>query len=87
MAASEGRVTDEEEAELDRQIDDRWTELRQSSELFIPVEAGESGEEGQLNSIFDHVEALREALDLQDERATIYADVVRLQNMKIGSMK
>jgi len=87
VAASEGRVTDEEQAELDRQIDDKWTELRQSSELFAPVEAGESGEEGQLNSILDHVEALREALDLQDGRATIYADVVRLQNMKIESMK
>ena len=87
VAASEGRVTDEEQAELDRQIDVKWTELRQSSELFAPVEAGDSGEEGQLNSILDHVEALREALDLQDERATIYADVVRLQNMKVESMK
>ena len=86
LAASEGRVTSEEEAELDRQIDAKWLELRQSSELFAPVEEGQAGEEGQLNSILDHVEALREALDLQDERATMYADVVRLQNMKIESM-
>ncbi len=86
QAAGHGRATSEEEEELDRQIDDKWRELRQSSELFAPAQEGTGGEEGQLNRMLDHVEALREALDMQDERAVIYADVVRLQNMKIEAM-
>jgi hypothetical protein len=32
------------------------------------------------------VEGLRQTLEGQDERARIYADIVRLQNMKIEAM-
>ena len=86
-ATGHGRATSEEEEELDRQIDDKWRELRQSSELFAPSQEEQTGgEEGQLNRMLDHVEALRGALDMQDERAVVYADIVRLQNMKIEAL-
>ena len=39
-----------------------------------------------MNGILDQVEDLRKALDMQDERARIYADIVRLQNMRIEVM-
>ena len=87
-----GRISSEEERELDGQIEEKWRALRESSHTFAgtsqPAQVEEGGvEDGQLNRILDHVEALRQALDLQDDRAQIYADVVRLQNMKIEAME
>jgi len=88
-ATQEGKVTPEEDRELDRQIEDKWRELRQSADLFSSTPAAQvgEGEEGNLNRLLDQVEALRRGLDLQDERAQIYADIVRLQNMKIEAMR
>ena len=87
-----GRASTEEERELDGQIEDKWRDLRESSSAFAaalqPAQIAEGeGEDGHLNRVLDHVEALRQALGLQDERAQIYADIVRLQNMKIEAME
>ena len=85
--ASQGKATAEEEVALDRQIDDKWRELKQSAQLFAPGEEGSGeDEQGNLDRILDNVESLRKALDMQDDRARIYAEIVRLQNMKIESM-
>lgn len=90
-AAREGGVSPEEERELDRQIEDKWRELRESADLFASPQtqaAGEAeGEEENLNRLLDQVEVLRRGMDLQDERSRLYADIVRLQNMKIESMR
>lgn len=88
-ATREGRATPEEERELDRQIEDKWRELRESADLFAatPARSTGEGEEENLSRLLDQVEALRRGLDLQDERARIYADIVRLQNMKIEAMR
>ena len=88
--ARQGRATSGEERELDQQIEDRWRELRESSQVFESsnprTAALNDTEEGQMNGILDQVEDLRKALDMQDERARIYADIVRLQNMRIEVM-
>ena len=88
--ARQGRATSGEERELDKQIEDRWRELRESSQVFESsnprTAALNDTEEGQMNGILDQVEDLRKALDMQDERARIYADIVRLQNMRIEVM-
>ncbi|MFC1526436.1 SH3 domain-containing protein [Candidatus Latescibacterota bacterium] len=90
-ATRAGQVRPEGEEELDRQIEDKWRELRESSALFAASwqPSGDEGvdEEAHLSRILDQVEALRRALDLQDERAGMYADIVRLQNMKVEAMK
>jgi hypothetical protein len=39
-----------------------------------------------VDGILDQVEGLRRTLEGQDERVRIYADIVRLQNMKIEAM-
>ena len=88
---SEGTASAAEENELDRQIDDKWRELQQSAEVFTGGEpSGSPPEKGlediQLNQILSHLETLRKGLEMQDERAHIYADIVRLQNMKIEVM-
>ncbi len=84
---SQGKATEGEEDALDSQIDDKWRELKQSAQLFSPGAEGQGDdEEGNLERILDNVESLRKALDMQDDRARIYAEIVRLQNMKIESM-
>lgn len=84
---SQGKATEGEEDSLDRQIDDKWRELKQSAQLFgSGAESQGDDEEGTLDRIIDNVEALRKALDMQDDRARVYAEIVRLQNMKIESM-
>ena len=85
--ARQGKATEGEEEALDRQIDDKWRELRQSAQLFKAGGEGQGDdEEGNLDRILDNVETLRKALDMQDDRARIYAEIVRLQNMKIEAM-
>lgn len=81
-AVRQGRATPEEEVELDRRIDDRWRELRASTEAF----SGSGGEADGVGRVLDQMESLRRLLDGQDERARLYADIVRLQNMKIEAM-
>lgn len=86
MAAGTG-----EEAELDRQIVEKRAELRASAGAFLDAggieKETEAGlEEQHLEQILGQLEALRSALEMQDERARIYADVLRLQDMKIEVM-
>lgn len=86
MAAGAG-----EEAELDRQIAEKRAELRASAGAFLDSDGTEKEteaglEEQHLEQILGQLEALRSALELQDERAGIYADVLRLQDMKIEVM-
>ena len=40
-----------------------------------------------MEQVLGQVAALRKALEAQDERADIYADIVRLQNAKIDAME
>ena len=80
--ARHGKATTEEEAELDHQIDGRWAELKESAAAFAPPPMTGEGVDG----ILDQVEGLRRTLEGQDERVRIYADIVRLQNMKIEAM-
>ena len=86
-----GGVSAAEEGELDRQIAEKWQELKQSAEIFALEEspAGEvvkKGEDAHLEQVLAHLETIRKGLEVQDERALIYADIVRLQNMKIEAM-
>jgi uncharacterized protein YraI len=80
--ARQGRATSEEEAELDRQIEARWRDLKESRAAFAAPPASAEGVDG----VLDQVEGLRRTLEGQDERSKIYADIVRLQNMKIDAM-
>lgn len=81
-----GRVNPGEEGELDQQIEAKWQELSSSAAEF-GAGAGEQGmEEEHMDHVLTHLETLRKALEMQDERAGIYADIVRLQNMKIEAM-
>ena len=79
--AAQGRASSEEEESLDRQIDEKWNELRQGAGSFA-----QGGEEAEMDRILDQVEGLRQTLDGQDERSRLFADIVRLQNMKIEAM-
>jgi len=81
--ASHGRATTDEEAELDTQINTRWRELKDSTAAFAPKPSTGEGVDG----VLDQVECLRLTLEGQDERARIYADLVRLQNMKIDAIE
>ena len=80
--ARQGKATTEEEAELDLQIDTRWRELKESTGTFATSQSTGEGVDG----ILDQVEGLRRTLEGQDERSRIYADILRLQNMKIDAM-
>ncbi len=81
-----------EAEELDRRIEDKWRELRQSTGAFMPPEmrakaAAGQGEEVQLDQVLGHLETLRRALGAQEERAHLYRDIMRLQNLKIEAME
>jgi tetratricopeptide (TPR) repeat protein len=80
-----------EAEELDRRIEDKWRELRQSSGAFMPPElrarAAGQAEEAQLDLVLGHLETLRRALGAQEERAHLYRDIMRLQNQKIEAME
>ena len=77
-----------EEAELDRQIQRKREDLQESSAAFLGPDAlaQGGGEDAQMEKVLEHVDTLRKALEVQDERALIYADIVRLQNAKIETM-
>jgi tetratricopeptide (TPR) repeat protein len=85
-----GAVGRGEEAELDRQIQQKRGDLQQSSVAFLGPDAlaqvGAGSEDAHMEQVLGHVETLRKALEAQDERARIYADIVRLQNAKIEAM-
>lgn len=78
-----GVVSSAEEQDLDSQIEQKWRELRETSSAT--AEEG-SGEDAWLEAIVDHLDTLRSGLEMQEQRAQIYADIVRLQRMKIESM-
>jgi hypothetical protein len=44
-------------------------------------------EDAHMEQVLGQVETLRGALEAQDERATIYADIVRLQQAKIEALE
>jgi SH3-like domain-containing protein len=72
---------------LDLQIREKRQQLQESAQAFLGTKAvALAGEEGHLEHLLGHLEALRKALEMQDERARLYADIVRLQNMKIEAM-
>ena len=76
-----------EEAELERQIQQKREDLQQSSAAFLGPNALGEGEDAHMEQVLGQVAALRKALEAQDERADIYADIVRLQNAKIEAME
>ena len=76
-----------EEVELERQIQEKRADLQQSSAAFLGPNALGGGEDAHMEQILGQVETLRGALEAQDERAHIYADIVRLQNAKIEAME
>ena len=82
----EGSVSTGEEEDLDAQIEQKWRELREGAELFGPSSDGGGTEDEQLEQIVGHLETLRSGLEMQDSRAQIYAEIVRLQRLKIESM-
>lgn len=90
--AQRSQLRPAEAEELDRRIEDKWRELRQSSAAFMPPElrakaAAGQAEEAQLDLVLGHLETLRRALGAQEERAHLYRDIMRLQNMKIEAME
>ncbi len=78
-----------EERELERQIEEKREALRDSARAFIGEGNGGVGadEDALLDGLLTQLEGLRKALDAQDERARIYAELVRLQNAKIETME
>lgn len=78
-----------EERELERQIEEKREALRDSARAFIGEGSGGVGadEDALLDGLLTQLEGLRKALDAQDERARIYAELVRLQNAKIETME
>ena len=75
-----------EELELERQIQQKREDLQQSSAAFLGPNALGGGEDAHMEQVLEQVAILRKALEAQDERAQIYADIVRLQNAKIEAM-
>ena len=76
-----------EEAELERQIQQKRADLQQSSSAFLGPNALGGAEDEHMEQVLGQVETLRGALEAQDERARIYADIVRLQNAKIEALE
>ena len=75
-----------EEIELERQIKQKREDLQQSSAAFLGPNTLGGGEDAHMEQVLEQVATLRKALEAQDERALIYADIVRLQNAKIEAM-
>jgi uncharacterized protein YgiM (DUF1202 family)/tetratricopeptide (TPR) repeat protein len=77
--------------ELDRKIADKRRELRASAAVFPDPGGGGDRDGGQesaeLDQLVAQLDVLRRGLEMQDEREQAYADLVRLQNMKIGALE
>lgn len=76
-----------EEAELEHQIQQKRADLQQSSAAFLGADVLGGNEDAHMEQVLGQVETLRGALEAQDERATIYADIVRLQQAKIEALE
>ena len=89
-AQDAGRVAPGSESEIDHRIEEKWEELKRGNELpSVAVSAAsnrEGSESDHLDQLVAHLDVLRQAMEMQDERAETYADLVRLQNMKIEAM-
>jgi hypothetical protein len=71
-----------EEKALERQIEEKRSALRASAAAFAP--SGDPADEDALmDGLLGQVDAFRQALEAQDDRAKVYAELVRLQNQKI----
>ena len=71
-----------EEKALERQIEEKRSALRASAAAFAP--SGEPADEDALmDGLLGQVDAFRRALEAQDDRAKVYAELVRLQTQKI----
>ena len=79
-----------EEEELDRQINEKWNALQAGTASFVKPDAWKETtpqqEEKHLEDLLGYVEDLRSGLEQQDQRSAVYADIVRLQNMKIEAL-
>ncbi len=78
-----------EERELDRQIGEKRAALRESTIAFIGDGGlGKDADEDELMAgLLGQLDLFRRALEAQDERAKVYAELVRLQNAKIETME
>jgi SH3-like domain-containing protein/tetratricopeptide (TPR) repeat protein len=76
-----------EEEELERQIEEKWRALRLSSAALGADDGSGKDEDMALDTLLERLEGLRGDLSRQDERSELYADIVRLQNMRIESLK
>lgn len=77
-----------EAAGLDRQIEEKWKELRRTSEVADRARAavGKGLEWNSVECLRGHLDALGKALQMEEERSRIYAEIARLQEMKIEVM-
>ena len=77
-----------EAAGLDRRIEEKWKELRQNSEVVDRTRnaVGKGLEWNPVERLRDHLDALGKALQMEEERSRIYAEIARLQEMKIEVM-
>lgn len=71
-----------EEKALERQIEEKRSALRASIAAFAPP-SEQASEDVLMDGLLGQVDAFRQALDAQDERAKMYAELVRLQTQKI----
>ncbi len=78
-----------EERALERQIEEKRSELRASASVFKgDVKSAEGvDEDAFMDGLLGQLDAFRNALEAQDERARIYAELVRLQNLKIETLE
>ena len=73
-----------EEKALERQIEQKRSALRASIDAFNPSSSSEQADENVfMDGLLGQVDTFRQALEAQDERAKMYAELVRLQTQKI----
>ena len=77
-----------EAAALDRQIEEKRKELRQNSEVVARARAaaGQGLESDLAERLRDCLDAMEKVLRMEEERSRIYAEIARLQEMKIEVM-
>ena len=71
-----------EEKALERQIEEKRSALRASIAAFAP-QSEQADENVFMDGLLGQVDMFRQALEAQDERAKMYAELVRLQTHKI----
>ena len=71
-----------EEKALERQIEEKRSALRASAAAFA-TSRDPADEDALMDGLLGQVDAFRQALEAQDDRAKVYAELVRLQTQKI----